>query len=53
MEQEKETQNGKMKFTKRAKETQHGEVTEVFPSGQFQERQEADVGVFRCEFCGE
>jgi hypothetical protein len=30
MEQEKKTRNGKMKFSKRAKEAQHDEVRGVF-----------------------
>jgi hypothetical protein len=51
MEQDKKTRNGKMKFSKRAKEMQHDEVTQAFPSGQLEEREEVNVAVVRCGFC--
>jgi hypothetical protein len=51
MEHEKKTRNGKIKFSKRAKEMQHGEVARVFPSVQLEERREVDFAVVCCGFC--
>jgi hypothetical protein len=44
-------ENLQWKFSRRAKEMQHDEVTQVFPSGQFEEREEVDIAVVRCGFC--
>jgi hypothetical protein len=51
MEQEKKTRIGETKFSKRAKEIQNDEVKQVFPSVQFEEREEVHVAVVRCGFC--
>lgn len=44
-------ENLKRKFSRRAKEMQHDELTKGFPSGHFEEREEVDITVVRCGFC--
>jgi len=51
MEKETKTRNGKVKISKRAKEMQHDKVTQAFPSGEFEGREEVDVAVVCCGFC--